>query len=346
MDSTIAQQQSFDRLQFPQTGLDMSPQQVSPLSYYDPQADFSADSAPSRGSPISPVFGNAFQLPIDSDWPAYLDKSGMSPDLDVYYGESFGGPLAFVDSQNPTLSPTANPLDLMSESVAFGGDLNDVQPLFQSAPAPTTLPIANPPAAAASRMARMTPSRSQSQSSTTPTAPAAQVQTRSQQRAAQRAPARRPAADLKRKSSTCDDSASSRSTSPEPPARRTKHAAAAADPSKNPHNLIEKRYRVNINEKILALRDAVPALRCAMQLQQPGAEAAENDDDAVAEELGGLMPARKLNKATILSKATEYISHLEKKNERLARENEELEKRLAEAQRWQRTQAEAAGYWA
>ncbi|EEY15780.1 conserved hypothetical protein [Verticillium alfalfae VaMs.102] len=302
MDTTIAQQQSFDRLQFPQTGLDMSPQQVSPLSYYDPQADFSADSAPSRGSPISPIFGNAFQLPIDPDWPAYLDKSDMSPDLDIYYGESFGGPLAFVDAQaqNPTLSPAANPLDLMSESVAFGGDLNDVQPLFQSAPAPSTLPIANPPAAATARMARMTQSRSQSQSSTTPTAPAAQVQTRSQQRAAQRAPARRPA-DLKRKSSTCDDSASSRSTSPEPPARRTKHAGAgAADPSKNPHNLIEKRYRVNINEKILALRDA---------------------------------------------QGTEYISHLEKKNEHLARENEELEKRLAEAQRWQRTQAEAGGYW-
>ncbi|KAM0325023.1 hypothetical protein ACHAQA_007559 [Verticillium albo-atrum] len=332
MDSTISQQQSFDRLQFPQSGLSMSPQQLSPLSYYDPQADFSADSAPSRGSPISPIFGNAFQLPIDSDWPAYLDKGDMSPDLDVFYGESFGGPLAFMTSQNPTLSPTANPLDLMSESVAFGGDLNDAQPLFQSAPAPT-LP-------AAAMTASTTTTQSQSQSSTTPTPAKAevqmQVQTRSQ-RTSQRQPAR--SADLKRKSSTCD-SASSRSTSPEaPPARRTKHA----DPSKNPHNLIEKRYRVNINEKILALRDAVPALRCAIQNGQ--SETPEDDAEAT-EELGGLMPARKLNKATILSKATEYISHLEKKNERLARENSDLERKLVEAQRWQRTQAEAVGYWA
>ncbi|KAM0276511.1 hypothetical protein ACHAQH_006660 [Verticillium albo-atrum] len=354
MDSTISlqqqqqqqqQQQSFDALQFSQTGLSMSPQQLSPLSYYDPQADFSADSAPSRGSPISPVFGNAFQLPIDSDWPTYLDKNGMSPDLDVFYGESFGGPLAFMNSQNPTLSPTANPLDLMSESVAFGGDLNDAQPLFQSAIAPAPLPPTTTSTASTTttRAARTT----QSQSSTTLKPATPQSQTQGQQRTSQRIPARR-SADLKRKSSASDDSASSRSTSPEPPARRTKHAA---DPSKNPHNLIEKRYRVNINEKILALRDAVPALRCAIQnqqqqQQQQGPSDVPEDDAEAAEQLGGLMPARKLNKATILSKATEYISHLEKKNELLAMENEELEKRLAEAQRWQRTQSESSSYWA
>ncbi|KAI8302542.1 Sterol regulatory element-binding protein 1 [Colletotrichum sp. SAR11_59] len=115
--------------------------------------------------------------------------------------------------------------------------------------------------------------------------------------------------------------------------------------------MIEKRYRVNINEKIIALRDAVPSLRCVVQqTENPQAAAAHGDlDEAfdVVEELGGLMPARKLNKATILSKATEYITHLEKKNGMLWKENQELEKRLAECQRWRgQSEAAAAGaYW-
>lgn len=303
---------------------------MSPLSFYDPQGDFSADSAPSRGSPISPVFGNPFQLPLDSDWPAYLDKPDMSPDLDVFYGESFGGPMAFMTSQNPTLSPTANPLDLVSDSVPFGDDFIDAQPLFQTAGGfsqPTTTPS----------MAPTNPQQTKrlAQRPASPKLPARA--TRSSQR--QQMPSR--SSDLKRKSSS-SDSGSSRSTSPEPPARRTKHS----DPSKNPHNLIEKRYRVNINEKILALRDAVPALRCVVQQQSGENPEAEEADTVPAEELGGLMPARKLNKATILSKATEYIGHLEKKNDLLAKENRDLERKLADVQRWQRSQIESGAYWA
>lgn len=41
----------------------------------------------------------------------------------------------------------------------------------------------------------------------------------------------------------------------------------------------------------------------------------EEDDDP--EDLEGLTPAHKLNKATVLSKATEYIRHLEKRNKRI-----------------------------
>lgn len=329
MDTAIAQQQTLNRLRFPQQGLALSPPELSPTSYYDLQADFSADSAPSRGSPVSPVFGNPFQLPLplDSDWPAYLDKPDMSPDMasdfDVFYGESFGGPMAFMNTQNPTLSPTANPLDLMSDSVTFGqDDFNDAVPLFQSpgglqpATAITTSPSAEVP-----------------RKTTEVASP--KVQTRSQ-RTTQRLPTR--SSDLKRKSPS-SDSGSSRSSSPEPPARRTKRA----DPSKNPHNLIEKRYRVNINDKILALRDAVPALRCVVH-QQDGAEPEEVE--AGGEDLGGLMPARKLNKATILSKATEYINHLEKKNVQLAQEVAELEKRFADVERWQRSQVDGNSYWA
>ncbi|KAH3686403.1 hypothetical protein WICPIJ_002582 [Wickerhamomyces pijperi] len=91
---------------------------------------------------------------------------------------------------------------------------------------------------------------------------------------------------------------------------------------KSSHNMIEKRYRTNINDKINALRDSVPALRI---LVHEGSEDDYADDN---DELDGLQPAKKLNKATILSKATEYIKHLELKNDILKKENDDLKLRL------------------
>ncbi|KAK1564201.1 helix-loop-helix DNA-binding domain-containing protein [Colletotrichum navitas] len=334
MDRIMAQQQSFDYYQLPQMPQSMVPPELSPHSFYDTQADFSADSAPSRGSPVSPVFPASFQLPSGGDWPtAYFEK----PDLDVFYGEAFGSPMSFLSSQNLTLSPPANPADLMSDAVAFGREgVNDNQPVFQDLDAPARpqkqQQQQQQPQTKLSRPARTTPStprpRSQQQQEQQP-----------QRQAPQRTSPRNN--DLKRKSSSA--SASSRSISPEPPARRTRHA----EPSRNPHNMIEKRYRVNINEKIIALRDAVPSLRCVVQQAENPQVVGGGDSDEphdVVEELGGLMPARKLNKATILSKATEYITHLEKKNGQLWKENQDLEKRLAEAQRWQRARAEAGPF--
>ncbi|KAF1945997.1 sterol regulatory element binding protein-like protein Sre1 [Clathrospora elynae] len=84
----------------------------------------------------------------------------------------------------------------------------------------------------------------------------------------------------------------------------------AQPPKKTAHNMIEKRYRTNLNDKIAALRDSVPSLRV---MSRPNGK--EEDDDP--EDLEGLTPAHKLNKATVLSKATEYIRHLEKRNKRL-----------------------------
>lgn len=52
----------------------------------------------------------------------------------------------------------------------------------------------------------------------------------------------------------------------------------------------------------------------------------EEDDDP--EDLEGLTPAHKLNKATVLSKATEYIRHLEKRNKRIQDELDTLKGRL------------------
>ncbi|KAF9876289.1 sterol regulatory element binding protein sre1 [Colletotrichum karsti] len=92
---------------------------------------------------------------------------------------------------------------------------------------------------------------------------------------------------------------------------------------KTAHNMIEKRYRTNLNDKIAALRDSVPSLR----IMSKSARGEDTTEDR--EELHGLTPAHKLNKATVLSKATEYIRHLEKRNNRLIDENSAMQNRIA-----------------
>jgi hypothetical protein len=65
---------------------------------------------------------------------------------------------------------------------------------------------------------------------------------------------------------------------------------------KTAHNMIEKRYRTNLNDKIAALRDSVPSLRIM-------SKSARGEDTTVdREELHGLTPAHKLNKATVSSR--------------------------------------------
>ncbi|TDZ25465.1 Sterol regulatory element-binding protein 1 [Colletotrichum orbiculare MAFF 240422] len=91
---------------------------------------------------------------------------------------------------------------------------------------------------------------------------------------------------------------------------------------KTAHNMIEKRYRTNLNDKIAALRDSVPSLR----IMTKSARGEDTTEDR--EELHGLTPAHKLNKATVLSKATEYIRHLEKRNNRLLDENNVMQARI------------------
>ncbi|KZF23544.1 hypothetical protein L228DRAFT_118638 [Xylona heveae TC161] len=118
----------------------------------------------------------------------------------------------------------------------------------------------------------------------------------------------------KRKSSADDDNIESPTEAKpakQPPVKKTAH------------NMIEKRYRTNLNDKIAALRDSVPSLRVMSRATQ-----GNGDEDDDPEDLEGLTPAHKLNKATVLSKATEYIRHLEKRNKRLSDENVALKVRL------------------
>ncbi|WPG98997.1 Hypothetical protein R9X50_00179900 [Acrodontium crateriforme] len=88
---------------------------------------------------------------------------------------------------------------------------------------------------------------------------------------------------------------------------------------KTSHNVIEKRYRNNLNDKIVELRNSVPSLRAMGRSSGKGP----------TEDLEGLTPAHKLNKATVMGKATEYIKHLEKRNKTMATEMDALKARLA-----------------
>jgi uncharacterized protein YhaN len=113
----------------------------------------------------------------------------------------------------------------------------------------------------------------------------------------------------------------------------------AFGPKKAAHNIIEKRYRTNLNDKIAALRDSIPALRVMVHRLEHADDNVNNSAsimDKIKAEAGldleddrdGVTPAHKFNKATILSKATEYIAHLEKKNRSLAKENSALRNRV------------------
>lgn len=94
---------------------------------------------------------------------------------------------------------------------------------------------------------------------------------------------------------------------------------------KRPHNVIEKRYRANLNEKIAELRQSVPSLR---KPAKEWKECEEVEDDG--EDQAG---STKLNKASILTRAVEYIRHLELRNRRLDDENIALKQRLLKLER-------------
>jgi hypothetical protein len=90
------------------------------------------------------------------------------------------------------------------------------------------------------------------------------------------------------------------------------------------HNVCEKRYRNKLNVEITALRDRIPSLR-----KMPKVSKGDNENKEDSDGLDGLKAATKFDKATILSKAIEYISHLEKRNECLIKEDLVLKTRVS-----------------
>ncbi|KAK2829845.1 hypothetical protein FQN49_007202, partial [Arthroderma sp. PD_2] len=81
---------------------------------------------------------------------------------------------------------------------------------------------------------------------------------------------------------------------------------------------------------IAELRDSVPSLRLTYKQRHGGnSKKAEDEDDA------DISSGNKLNKASILSKATEYIKHLELRNSRLEEENVALKNRFRQLEKAQ-----------
>lgn len=109
-------------------------------------------------------------------------------------------------------------------------------------------------------------------------------------------------------------------------AASTAESSAATSPSsdgsawskKVAHNAIERRYRSNINDRIAGLRDVVPALR---EMRPRDGTRRRRRNKAEKEELvDGVAAATKMSKATVLSKATEYICYLKSREVQLDRQ--------------------------
>lgn len=104
---------------------------------------------------------------------------------------------------------------------------------------------------------------------------------------------------------------------------------------KEPHNAIERRYRNNINDRIAILRNAVPALRDVRPIGEQGGRRKRGSraKNKPAQFVDGISLATKLNKATILTKSTEYIYYLKRRETDLLLEIEGYKELIRSFQR-------------
>lgn len=75
---------------------------------------------------------------------------------------------------------------------------------------------------------------------------------------------------------------------------------------KTGHTIIERRYRTNLNARITNLKQSVPALR-VLEARLNGKDTSPNDTVDARGFVDGVKVGRKMSKANILGKATEYI---------------------------------------
>ncbi|KAF8862162.1 hypothetical protein BDZ45DRAFT_723303 [Acephala macrosclerotiorum] len=100
---------------------------------------------------------------------------------------------------------------------------------------------------------------------------------------------------------------------------------------KRGHNAIEKRYRTNLNEKINCLRDAIPT-SC-----KTSADAKIGDEDSEEDEIDSKSGQQKFGKAAVLTRALEYIKHLEQNTRRLGEEMDIMRLRIGAFERLARS---------
>ncbi|CAK7198543.1 hypothetical protein SEUCBS139899_001206 [Sporothrix eucalyptigena] len=105
------------------------------------------------------------------------------------------------------------------------------------------------------------------------------------------------------------------------PAKTEKGKEKPKSADRTAHNDIERKYRTNLKDRIAELRDAVPSLRTIP-------ENSVDDGDGEGEGSNQAGRAPKVSKGTVLTKATDYIHHLEKKNKAIMQQHQELSRRL------------------
>ncbi|KAH8666462.1 hypothetical protein BX600DRAFT_273859 [Xylariales sp. PMI_506] len=120
--------------------------------------------------------------------------------------------------------------------------------------------------------------------------------------------------EARRKNSAAKNSRSnSRSGQITPPEGVDKIKDKPRSSDRAAHNDIERKYRTNLKDRIAELREAIPSLRSIPE---------DYDDE------GSPVPVSRAPKGTILTKATEYIHQLERRNRSMAHKNDELLRRL------------------
>ncbi|KFZ08945.1 hypothetical protein V502_09049 [Pseudogymnoascus sp. VKM F-4520 (FW-2644)] len=112
----------------------------------------------------------------------------------------------------------------------------------------------------------------------------------------------------KRKPSVSEDEAGST------PAGRKRLLGA-----KSAHNIIEKRYRTNLNDKIDALGKRLPNLQAKYKKNHQSSGHNEDEDENVYDHHGP--KGQKINKAVVLTEAADYIRELE---ERIKKHNDQM----------------------
>jgi hypothetical protein len=272
----------------------------------------------------------------------WAEKDDLSPQLDTFpISEDFEVPVMSTEISVPAAESAIDPHDLANvatEVVPFGEDgSNDTQPLFQSAATPelpATQTQSNTETSEPNASSPIT--EDTNEDVTVVDSSLAETRYPSRKRKSSTAPSslpQSPSRALSQASSKASSKAGSKggpqgSSQPNSPAASSRRKRSPSPPRKAAHNMIEKRYRSNLNDKIIVLRDAVPSLRFTAHRLEFCQSLNEPRRDG-EEELSGLEPATKLNKATILGKAAEYIALLEKRNTALIEHNEYLKNQLS-----------------
>ncbi|KAL2183565.1 basic helix-loop-helix protein [Thermothelomyces heterothallicus CBS 203.75] len=334
---------SFDS-SYLQTFPEFSP--VSVFSTEDFGADFTSDSATSPSSPLSPALSaSSFGFPSTDSWPAW-DGAELSPEPENLFGCQTVS--SCPEPSSASLSPAINPLNLSLSAVDASTPIPEMPPIMQG-----SIPDQQQQQQQHRQQQQQQEQQQQQLPSSLPSIPETDrlATKRYPSRESRRKPSTGALSDSK-VPTTRSTAAAATATTTATTARRasttastakTKHGSSnttgttpALGPKKSAHNMIEKRYRTNLNDKIARLRDAVPSLR---QLAQRAAAASEeggpaSDEDGMGTTTttqnggGGGPGAAKLNKATILARATEYILQLERRNRGLEAENGALRGRM------------------